>query len=478
MHESSSQDVVVKTLLKKSKEVLDVWEKEVKDKIKSKEDIYYEVLSKIGNMPHLFVLGCIMDRQIPAERAWAIPEKVFKYFNCDTIPELAKISEQDYINCFVKEKLHRFNEIEGQCFYEAVQRIHDQYKDNAANIWQNNASAADVIERFKEFKGCGDKIATMATNILQRDLGVKFSDYSAIDVSPDVHVCRVLYRLGLTSSIDDTKLAMEAARKINPAFPGIIDLACWKWGREICNPSKPNCKDCPLDSVCPKNGLKKRGASKKQASIPQKDGKVNSNIENDYNIAEFEMGGETKGLDECVYIKHNGLKGIIRKTDKTVIVPPKYKFIGDFKEGRAMVEIDGKYGFIDHNGKEVIECKYDYVGSFEEGIAGKYGFIDHNGKEVIECKYDYVGSFEEGIAKVEIDDNRGFIDHNGKEITKCIYYDAGDFEEGRAPVLRDGEGWGYIDLDGNEVIDCIYYESFCRVFHGITYYINILIVST
>ena len=365
MHESSSQDVVVKTLLKKSKEVLDVWEKEVKDKIKSKEDIYYEVLSKIGNMPHLFVLGCIMDRQIPAERAWAIPEKVFKYFNCDTIPELAKISEQDYINCFVKEKLHRFNEIEGQCFYEAVQRIHDQYKDNAANIWQNNASAADVIERFKEFKGCGDKIATMATNILQRDLGVKFSDYSAIDVSPDVHVCRVLYRLGLTSSIDDTKLAMEAARKINPAFPGIIDLACWKWGREICNPSKPNCKDCPLDSVCPKNGLKKRGASKKQASIPQKDGKVNSNIENDYNIAEFEMGGETKGLDECVYIKHNGLKGIIRKTDKTVIVPPKYKFIGDFKEGRAMVEIDGKYGFIDHNGKEVIECKYDYVGSFE-----------------------------------------------------------------------------------------------------------------
>lgn len=195
MHESSSQDVVVKTLLKKSKEVLDVWEKEVKDKIKSKEDIYYEVLSKIGNMPHLFVLGCIMDRQIPAERAWAIPEKVFKYFNCDTIPELAKISEQDYINCFVKEKLHRFNEIEGQCFYEAVQRIHDQYKDNAANIWQNNASAADVIERFKEFKGCGDKIATMATNILQRDLGVKFSDYSAIDVSPDVHVCRVLYKL-------------------------------------------------------------------------------------------------------------------------------------------------------------------------------------------------------------------------------------------------------------------------------------------
>ena len=79
---------------------------------------------------------------------------------------------------------------------------------------------------------------------------------------------------------------------------------------------------------------------------------------------------------------------------------------------------------------------------------------------------------------MEIDDNRGFIDHNGKEITKCIYYDAGDFEEGRAPVLRDGEGWGYIDLDGNEVIDCIYYESFCRVFHGITYYINILIVST
>lgn len=457
MHESSSQDVVVKTLLKKSKEVLDVWEKEVKDKIKSKEDIYYEVLSKIGNMPHLFVLGCIMDRQIPAERVWAIPEKVFKYFNCDTIPELAKISEQDYINCFVKEKLHRFNEIEGQCFYEAVQRIHDQYKDNAANIWQNNASAADVIERFKEFKGCGDKIATMATNILQRDLGVKFSDYSAIDVSPDVHVCRVLYRLGLTSSIDDTKLAMEAARKINPAFPGIIDLACWKWGREICNPSKPNCKDCPLDSVCPKNGLKKRGASKKQASIPQKDGKVNSNIENDYNIAEFEMGGETKGLDECVYIKHNGLKGIIRKTDKTVIVPPKYKFIGDFKEGRAMVEIDGKYGFIDHNGKEVIECKYDYVGSFEEGRApvlrdGEgWGYIDLDGNEVIECIYDDAFIFEHGLGMVYRDGYYGFVDCDGFEVIECIY-DFAEMGDDSIYVEKDGESYT-IDFDGNRIED-------------------------
>lgn len=55
---------------------------------------------------------------------------------------------------------------------------------------------------------------------------------------------------------------------------------------------------------------------------------------------------------------------------------------------------DGKWGFKDINGSVVITCKYDYVGSFSEGLArvklnNKWGYIDLTGKEVIPIKHDF-----------------------------------------------------------------------------------------
>lgn len=78
---------------------------------------------------------------------------------------------------------------------------------------------------------------------------------------------------------------------------------------------------------------------------------------------------EIEGLDGCVYIKHKGLTDIIRKTDRTIIVPPKYHYIGDFSEGRAKVRFDKKYGFVNLDGKEIVECVWDYAEDFKDGKA-------------------------------------------------------------------------------------------------------------
>ena len=56
---------------------------------------------------------------------------------------------------------------------------------------------------------------------------------------------------------------------------------------------------------------------------------------------------------------------------------------------------DGRYGFIDQTGAEVIPFKYDYVFNFSNGLAmiqlyGKWGYIDKTGTEVITCKYDHI----------------------------------------------------------------------------------------
>ena len=46
---------------------------------------------------------------------------------------------------------------------------------------------------------------------------------------------------------------------------------------------------------------------------------------------------------------------------------------------------------------------FDYVGGFSEGLAmavknGKYGFINTKGEEVVECKFDFISTFHEGFA--------------------------------------------------------------------------------
>ena len=47
-------------------------------------------LNDLKNYPHAFVLACLMDRQIKAERAWAIPYKIYKTLNTFDIYKLEK----------------------------------------------------------------------------------------------------------------------------------------------------------------------------------------------------------------------------------------------------------------------------------------------------------------------------------------------------------------------------------------------------
>lgn len=66
---------------------------------------------------------------------------------------------------------------------------------------------------------------------------------------------------------------------------------------------------------------------------------------------------------------------------------------GDFSEGLAVVEKNGKMGYIDKTGKIVIEPKYDAAYPFIDGRAAvqiefKAGFIDRTGRETIPMIYE------------------------------------------------------------------------------------------
>ena len=136
-------------------------------------------------------------------------------------------------------------------FNEAIKTIHIKYKGNASSMWRGVNSAATVICRFLEFKGVGLKIATMAVNILdQEDVFPKDFDRSAIDISPDRHVQRVMIRLGLISESPSVNQIVFKAKEIYPKFPGLLDLPFYDVGKKYCHTRKPKCQDCPFSLCC------------------------------------------------------------------------------------------------------------------------------------------------------------------------------------------------------------------------------------
>ena len=209
-----------------------------------------DFLNDIINYPHAFVLACCMDRQIKAEKAWMIPCKIRDILGGFEFSVLAAKSLDEWKEIFTTYSLHRFNDTMAEVFYNAIQTIQNDYEGDASKIWANNPSSASVVYRFLQFNGVGIKIATMATNILARQFKIPFSDYYAIDVSPDVHVKRVMYRNGLVKANATNEEILYKARELCPEFPGIIDYSLWEVGRNWCRPTNTDCDNCILKSEC------------------------------------------------------------------------------------------------------------------------------------------------------------------------------------------------------------------------------------
>ncbi len=262
---NNQQEEIIKILIDKGNKLLNGLFKRIdffprRNKISelSDEEINKanDLLNDLKRFPHAFVLACIMDRQIPAERAWIIPYKISKEINGFNFKKLLGLSLSEIKEMFNRKKLHRFNDEMATNFYLGIKRIHEEYNDNASNIWKDNQRSATIVRRFLEFRGVGVKIATMAANILAREFKIPMKDHICIDISPDVHVKRVFKRLGFISKDASNDELIYAARELNPEYPGIFDLPCWEIGRNWCKPSKPDCNNCYLNKYCPKEGIR------------------------------------------------------------------------------------------------------------------------------------------------------------------------------------------------------------------------------
>lgn len=221
-----------------------------------------KLLNDLKGYPHAFVLGCIMDRQMEATKAWLIPFRVAERLGDFRFSALEALSLETIKRLMMRPKpLHWLGPKMPIYFHAALKLIARKYSGDAARIWSDRPSSADLVYRFLEFRGVGPKIATMAANILARDFKIPLRDYYSIDVSADRHVQRVFLRLGLVTKYDSKSKEKEAvvyrARALSPEFPGLLDFPAFDIGRNWCRAHAPRCGQCYMNSVCPSRGIQR-----------------------------------------------------------------------------------------------------------------------------------------------------------------------------------------------------------------------------
>jgi endonuclease III len=214
-----------------------------------------KLINDLERHSHIFVLACLMDRQVKAEVAWRLPYLLGKRAGGCSFGRFKKLTVGQVRRHMAKPNpLHRFIKDMAGIFHEGIQRIAEEYKGKAYRIWEGKLSSAEIVYRFTEFKGAGPKIATMAANILARQFKVRMKDYHSIDISPDVHVRRVMWRLGLTPKDASNDMLIYKARALHPGFPGIIDYPLWEIGKAWCKARRQECEACYLEGLCPSAG--------------------------------------------------------------------------------------------------------------------------------------------------------------------------------------------------------------------------------
>lgn len=174
------------------------------------------------------------------------------------------------------------------------------------------------------------------------------------------------------------------------------------------------------------------------------------NSVNNENIEDIEVStADVPSDDPSVVIDSSG--------DVKAQLETYYEFVYAFNAGFYKLKDKGKYGLADSSGKIIQRPKYDKIGTKNKlGLIkivndGKEGFLNLKGIEVLTPKYSSIEDPVEGLFKVAIGDLYGFVDANTlKEVSPCRYTYIYSLQDGKYKV-KIGQKEGYLDKNGNVI---------------------------
>lgn len=193
----------------------------------------------------------------------------------------------------------------------------------------------------------------------------------------------------------------------------------------------------------------KRGAvnSAGKIIIPNEYDHINTSTNKKYLEVDIKNGNTT-------------LHGLYDRSGK-LLIPCKYLCIGCYNLGISVVDINGKCGVFDYNGKEILEVKYaNYAAIDKPGtmnilnlggkgvlnsfftptniIGGKWGVCNDKGEVVVPFDYEGCEEAAENLYAVNRGGKWGLF-ANGQEIVSCKFDGCPKFINDVATVKVDGE---------------------------------------
>jgi uncharacterized HhH-GPD family protein len=125
--------------------------------------------------PLALVIGMLLDQQVPMEWAFRGPARLKERLGGTLDANaIAAMSEDDVVAAFqVKPSLHRFPGSMGKRTYALCRYLADEYGGDAAAVWTDATSGADLVARVQALPGFGQEKAKIFVALLAKRFGVR-----------------------------------------------------------------------------------------------------------------------------------------------------------------------------------------------------------------------------------------------------------------------------------------------------------------
>lgn len=124
--------------------------------------------------PLALLLGMLFDQQVPMEWAFASPAKLKERLGHLDAGKIAAMDRDDFVaRCCEKPAIHRFPGSMGKRAHELCEVIADDYDGDAANVWKDVATGAELYARLRALPGYGEEKSKIFLAILGKRLGVR-----------------------------------------------------------------------------------------------------------------------------------------------------------------------------------------------------------------------------------------------------------------------------------------------------------------
>jgi uncharacterized HhH-GPD family protein len=128
----------------------------------------------LNSDPNALLIGMLLDQQVPMEWAFQGPATLRARLGHLDPERIAAMDVDDFVAvCAEKPAIHRFPASMGKRIHAVCTALVEDHDGDAANIWRDAGSGAEVYRRLKALPGYGEEKSKIFVALLAKTQGVQ-----------------------------------------------------------------------------------------------------------------------------------------------------------------------------------------------------------------------------------------------------------------------------------------------------------------